>query len=311
MVDYYEKVREFVLRVIATRSELHANRVPSIYWTDFAKNFRYVYDLSPAELLRIRYHTYHLTSDSYLTYYFADDAYREILAKGYRFFMEGADLVPMEEGEHGIGVETVHGRISHDLLRYLGVMSDIKHAGLFATTGYDVVLEIGGGYGGLARAHLMQVPDASYVICDLEETIFFSATYLGNLIGADKIHLVDSNLSNEELRPGHVYIVPQSRIELLDGMQANYAISQQSLQEMTLSQVRFYLQWLARHVDYLYSCNIDSHGNLASDKQLVTRLTRLMSDTLGEPIWAGRAPDSGCRFGDNHLPRAVYQCRKQ
>lgn len=310
MIDYYNKVREFVLRTIATRSELRAERMPSMYWTDFAKNFRYVYDLSPTELLRIRYHTYHLTSDSYLTYYFADDSYRELLAKGYRFILEGADLVPVEEGTNGIGVKTGNGRISHDLLRYLGAIGDIKRAGLLRT-GHNVVLEIGGGYGGLARALLIQAPDTSYVICDLEETLFFSAIFLGNLIGTEKVHLVDANLSNEELCPGHVYIVPQSRIELLDAMRANYALSQQSLQEMTLSQVLFYLQWLTNHADSLYSCNIDSHGNLALDKGLVTRLTQIMSDSLGDPIWEGATPDSDCRFGDNHLPRAVYQCRKQ
>ncbi len=311
MIDYYKRVHEFVLRTIATRNELRTDRVPSIYWMDFAKNFRYVYDLTPTELLRIRYHTYHLTSDSYLTYYFADDAYREILRKGYRYLVGGADLIPLEEGEDGVGVETEYGRISHDLLRYLGVMSDIKRAGLLEATGHDVVLEIGGGYGGLARAHLMQAPDTSYIICDLEETIFFSAIYLGNFIGAEKIHLMDVNLNNEELRPGHVYIVPQSHIELLDAIQADYAISQQSLQEMTLSQVQFYLQWLVKHAGHLYSCNIDSHGNLALDKKLVTRLMRVISNTLGEPIWTGEAPDSDCRFGDNHLPRAVYRCRKQ
>ncbi len=94
-------------------------------------------------------------------------------------------------------------------------------------------------------------------------------------------------------------------------MQANYAISKQLLKEMTLRQVQFYLQWLARHVGYLYSCNIDSHGNLALDKRLVTTLMMVRSVTLGEPIWIGETPGSDNRFGYDHLLRAMYQCRKK
>ncbi len=84
-----------------------------------------------------------------------------------------------------VGVETGYGHISDDLLRYLGVMSDIKHGGLFAANSHDVILGIGGGYGGLASARLMQAPDIRYIICDLEETIL-SRRYTSEILSEAK-----------------------------------------------------------------------------------------------------------------------------
>lgn len=311
MTEFYEKVREFVMRAITTRNKLYPDRTPSAYWIDFTKNFHYVYDLMPAELQRIRYHTYHLTSDIYLTYYFAADAYKKLLSDGYGYFIKRCGLVSLYEGDLGIGVDTEYGRISHDLLRYLGVFCDIKESRLIHDDERKVVMEIGGGYGGLARVHLTQAPSSSYIISDLEETQFFSAIYLANHFGEDRIHLMNSPLSEKILRPGHVYIVPQSRMDFLEHVSFDYAISQQSLQEMTASQVQFYLGWLSERTSNLYTCNIDSHGDLASEKHLITNLNQVMANAFGPPVWIGSEPTSDCRFGDNHLPRMVFKCRKQ
>ncbi len=308
-VDAYSPVRNYVKKNLLTRAHSNPELIPSRYWTDFARNFRYVYDLPKDELQRIRFHTYHLTSDLYLTYYFASDSYKDLLAEGYRFFHRDGYVPCIEEGEHGIGVITEFGRVSHDLLRYLGALCDVIDAGLVHNSNQVRIAEIGGGYGGLARAHLAYNPRTTYVICDLEETLFFSAVYLTNHLGTNKVHLLESEISSDELEEGHVYFVPQSKIALLDNLQFDYVVNQQSFQEMTQRQVERYLGWIATHAKYLYTCNAIDHGDIGIEKSLVMNLPDVIKKQFGTPQWIGLMPDSNQRFGDNHLVRAVYQTK--
>ncbi len=307
MSEVTKSIKNYVVNAIEERFNCAPELVPSEYWTDFARNFRYVYDLREDELERIRFHTYHLTSDSYLTYYFANEAFKELLKKGYRHFVDRSHLTLLEEGPDGVGVDTEFGRISHDLIRYLGVTSDLVDAGLLDRETPKTVIEIGGGYGGLARTCLTHNPQTTYFICDLEETIFFSAVYLSNHIGVEKIHLVEGKLKVSDIKQGHVYIVPQSKIEYLDELQFDYAISQQSLQEMTRKQVERYIDWVDKHADHLYSCNITDHAALAETKQLVLNLPALLDSCFSMPVWQGAKPLDHEMFGDNHLCRAVYK----
>lgn len=304
-----EAIKQYVFRAIENRTSKRQELVPSAYWIDFARNFSYVFDLTEKELNRIRFHTYHLTSDIYLTYYFAGEPLKSLLETGYRYFTSEYKFNSLEEGADGIGIETEFGRISHDLLRYLGVASDCISAGMLDSKMPKVVLELGGGYGGLARAHLSHNSKVAYFICDLEETIFFSAVYLSKHIGNDNVHLVESTIKSSEVKQGHIYIVAQSEIECLDEMFFDYAISQQSLQEMTQQQVERYLRWMAKHASYLYSCNIVDHGGLATKKNLVLDLPGLLRSNFSGAVWRGMEPSHHERFGDNHLIRAVYKCR--
>lgn len=308
MIDAIGSIKKYVLSAIVERSHSIPELIPSAYWIDFSRNFRYVYDLSAEELHRIRFHTYHLTSDSYLTYYFADEGFKNLLIRGYRHFNNLNDPDLLGEGDDGIGVDTMFGRISHDLLRYLGVRSDLVDAGLLDRETPKVVIEIGGGYGGLARALLTYNPKYTYFICDLEETIFFSAVYLTKHLGTHKVHLIDKLLKGSDIEQGHVYIVPQSKIEYLNELQFDYAISQQSLQEMTRKQVERYLDWIDKHTSHLYSCNISDHATLATTKQLVLNLPVLFDLYFSVPVWHGVELLGNEKFGDSHLLRAVYKC---
>lgn len=305
----YNKIRAFVSKMISERGDNSINLSPSKYWTDFAINFRYVYEMNNAELRRIRYHTYHLTSDIYLTYYFADSGFINLLSAGYFYFVCGANIKAKAEGIDGIGVQTENGKVSHDLLRYLGVIYDIIKAKIFTQTKPTNILEIGGGYGGLARSSIVHNPNVSYVILDLEETLFFSSVYLTNEIGSDKVHLIENKLDNAKIELGHVYIVPQHRIDYIEDLNFDLAISQQSFQEMTLEQVNFYMEWIERHASYFYSCNINDHGKIAKEKKLVTNLDNILQSYFGPPIWRGEIPKEDQRFGDNHLSRSVFNCK--
>jgi len=301
-------IQKFILNALNRRHSINKQSVPSVYWSDFSKNFKYVYDLSLEELARIRFHTFHLTSDIYLTYYFANEAYRILLQDGYKYFIKLGQLQSVEEGPDGIGIDTEFGKISHDLLRYMGLTADLFNSGSLDRTNSKYVLEIGGGYGGLARMTILNAPKSSYFICDLEETIFFSATYLQNSFGLERVHLIDAPLSPTEVKGGHIYIVPQSRLEYFDDLHFDLAISQQSLQEMTADQVHRYCSWILDRADQFYSCNLPDHAQIAIDKELVQNLPIIFNSYFGSPEWVGDFPDDNSRYGDNHLPRALYHC---
>ena len=215
-----KSIKTYILRIIKNRYKSRSEFKPSIYWADFAKNFRYVYDLSAVELKRIRHHTFHLTSDSYLSYYFASEDFKSIILKGYNFFIKIGKLALIDEGKDGIGVNTKFGIISHDLVRYLGVVCDLFVAGVFNKK-KSIIMEIGGGYGGLARSILINNSKSSYFIIDLEESLFFSYIYLSNKFGAQKVHLVKKILKPYQILSGHIYIVPQSKIKFIDEIHFN------------------------------------------------------------------------------------------
>jgi hypothetical protein len=105
---------------VELRAQCAGPELPSEYWADFVAHFAYVFSLPVSELRRIRYHAYHLTSDIYQRYYFASPDYQELLLRGQAYFAERLGGFWLDEGELGIGVDGEHGRVSHDLLRYMG-----------------------------------------------------------------------------------------------------------------------------------------------------------------------------------------------
>ena len=122
--------------------------------------------------------------------------------------------------------------------------------------------------------------------------------------------MVNEPLHQADLQSGHVYIVAQSRIELLSDIKLDYVINQQSLQEMTRDQVIRYLLWIQQHSKGFYSCNLNDHGLIADEKSIVTDLIAELQHEFGEPFWTADMPEAEYRGGDNHLPRFAYYCNK-
>jgi len=314
----YHDLKDMVLDEIAYRTKKENKETNSVlgqseYWADFCDFFRYVYYLPEWELRRIRRHTFHLTSDLYQRYYFADKGFRNAIENGYNYFIDQLDGFCIDEGTQGIGIKISDQILSHDLLRYLGTLVDLTKSGAIdKPTSTDVtqtILEIGGGYGGLARCIQKYKSNIAYVIVDLEETIFFSMCYLKEQLPEKHLYFV-SNLDTLQLEPNSIYFVPQHRFEVLGNLNFDLAISQQSLQEMTSNQVRRYLNFVKNNVRHLYSCNLVDHGQLALEKSLITGLDNLLSTELGLPQWVGQWPTEGNFFGDNHLNRKLYKVQK-
>ena len=91
----------------------------------------------------------------------------------------------LNEPADGIGFSYENGRfVNIDVLRYQRVVNPLYRRGILSDLSSpepqqrNSILEIGGGYGGIAH-HLSNIlGNVVYVIVDLPETLLFSAAYL-------------------------------------------------------------------------------------------------------------------------------------
>jgi putative sugar O-methyltransferase len=263
MADVYENIKSFLAAALERRqrSDVPEFLRPSIYWQDFSRFTSYVRTLPAEELKFIRYHTWHLNSDQYGFYYFCLDSTRRAVLEEFDYLKNKLGIsTAFGEDKHGLGFDTDQGKISRDVVRYLLVLLELVKQGAFATAGPQMVLEIGGGYGGLARMCLTLNPATAYVIMDIEETLFYQAVYLTNTFGSDRVVLCGSgDAPISALKAGHIYLVPQSDFKKVLGCQFDLAINQQSMQEMNQAQVDNYCDLLSKVARKFYSCNISQH----------------------------------------------------
>ena len=294
--DPYQRIKDFIAAAIDQRQggDVPDFLRPSDYWGESFKYSEYVRTLPPDELKRIRYHTWHLTSDHYQIYYFGTDANKRCLLEEYDYLsgmLEGP--AAFAEDDSGIGFDTDRGKLSIDLVRYLLVLVDLVRHGPISADGPRTVLEIGGGYGGLARLCMDFNPATAYVILDLAETLFFSAVNLTNAFGADRVVLCDRSGPPPSAEPGRFYLVPQSRHELVRPMRFDLAINQQSMQEMNQQQVSHYCDILAATTGQFYTCNLHHHSQKLRDETgIVTDLNDALRGRFPEVVWDSEKAES-------------------
>lgn len=120
------------------------------------------------------------------------------------------------------------------------------------------VLELGGGYGGLARIFKMVNPKAKYCILDIPEMLFVSYIFLAaNFPNANILFVQSSddlNLLNSDI---DFALIPNTFVDSLAGLRFDLFINTQSLSEMTQSAYDRYMQLLQNelHVEYFYNVN--------------------------------------------------------
>jgi len=140
------------------------------------------------------------------------------------------------------------------------------------------VLEIGGGYGEIARLWLTNViaPATSYVIVDIPESLFFAEVALRLEFG-DKIGYFTGT------DPGTpVLLVPLSFLDQLS-RGSDLVINTGSMQEMTDEWIDFYIAWLGLYqTRYFYSLNY-----AAQPVSIMGESRNLWTQRLG-PEWSTR-----------------------
>jgi hypothetical protein len=140
------------------------------------------------------------------------------------------------------------------------------------------ILEIGGGYGEIARLWLANTPAPaeSYVIVDIPECLFFAEVALRAEFG-DQVAYFEGH------DPGtKILLVP---IPLLGELtrSADLVVNTGSMQEMTDEWIDFYTQWLAKYdTRYFYSLNY-----IAQPIEVMGESRNLWSQRLGAE-WSTR-----------------------
>ncbi len=116
----------------------------------------------------------------------------------------------------------------------------------------DTVLEIGGGYGSLARLWLLNIirPAQRYVIVDLPWSLFFADVMLSDEFGADAVGYVRDTVPDTR-----VVLCPVANLHKLQGHH-DIIVNIGSFQEMSDPWVDFYMAWLdGCDSNWLYSLN--------------------------------------------------------
>jgi len=169
-----------------------------------------------------------------------------------------------------IGWDVDGDTISHDVYVYQERLNCLYESGIINwlsgkidKTNCGNILEIGGGFGGLAYYIKNAVPKANYFICDLPESLLFSALYLKLTQpqypltiynGSNKADFLENN-SGFKLIPNYMFS------EFIEDVTIDLAINTLSLSEMSEKQVRYYaksLKTMTNNVGVFFEQNQDN-----------------------------------------------------
>jgi len=255
---------------------------PSEFWQG-AKLYRYLLDLSPEYLRNIRFHTSAISGEipafGIVEHLETEElSEQEAHAIGYAQAIEGVPEEfwigePEEARFHGPLGRSYRGRVVNPgtIIRYQNCVSNLFHVGAFqllrSAEERQLVVEIGGGHGGLAHSLGSILGEKCvYCIIDLPELLFISGTFLALTNPGKSIYVYDSeSFTPEFLREGikqyDFVLIPNFALsKLKDIGDIALFINMQSFSEMTVPQVSEYLEFGASHLSgYLYSDNSEKH----------------------------------------------------
>lgn len=260
------EIKSWVGEMLAERAGAPSSSTvtPSRYWSSFCDRFAYLLGMKEEYYDLFRLHTYHLDGDNYQTFYFGDvEQYRRTI--GYDALIADTPAryrlsAPPILGEYGynLGAQIVNNTIARLQRSVNTFVSEDVFGEIESAPGRHFILEIGGGYGCLPYHMNRMLPNTTYVILDLPETLLFSGTYLSIGLPEKKIyrhHAGAGPLTPERASGFDFLLVPNYALSLLDPLQFDLAINIASFQEMTPAQLSEYLAFLHRHARVLYSMN--------------------------------------------------------
>jgi hypothetical protein len=251
--DIKAAVRDMLRERQRLNGDVHGRGQPSSYWAHFCSRFSYMLELPEEEFEQLRIHTYHLTSDTYLTYFFGTGV-REFRRQRAVALAGIPRRYWIYEPEGGIGFPFEGGLVSQDLMSFQHVVNSLYRQGILQvlnrpTDRRRFALEIGSGYGGLAY-HFTKLCDLTYVMVDLPETLLFSASYLAIHQPNRKTYMYSpstfADFMKEDISTYDFVFIPNYRLEALAKLSFALVLNIESLQEMREDQVSAYLDFISR-----------------------------------------------------------------
>lgn len=162
----------------------------------------YLREASPLVIEHLRHHSHHLGGDGPGAYASAA-AGEEVLRRvdGLREVATRDLLAPEPPILGAFGAETQGGFHNRDTLTFAEALVGLEHGGVLGhvRTGTErrVVLELGGGFGGFARALGALCPNLTYVIVDRPARFLLSAPYLMTAFPGSRVHVHDPAAAEE------------------------------------------------------------------------------------------------------------------
>lgn len=149
---------------------------------------------------------------------------------------------------------------------YLGRMHRLLHLNFGDS---QSILEIGGGYGGLAKLFFDFMPNVTYCIVDLPMSLLIEAFFLKQTFPNKKIgtsaDFIDSfgpgkSLDRDKFFSFDIVLLPPPFIAIFGENWFDLSINTHSLMEMDVPQIHYYYTHLLRTTrGYFYQCNRKYH----------------------------------------------------
>lgn len=164
---------------------------------------------------------------------------------------------------------------------------------IIADRGTCRILEIGTGYGGLARAIMALFPGSiEYVCCDLPASLLHSAIYLGHFVQTSKVVTLDDTAIDSLRGRSSCVFSPNYLIDAIVGPEhpIDVAINTMSMPEMSAQQVEFYCQLIvgSLRVDgFFYEANNVIHPRHVDCKSIFAHYFQHRRGIANEAIATG------------------------
>lgn len=157
-------------------------------------------------------------------------------------------------------------RVTPDFLRTVVLALEIQNTCNFNSQSRIKVIELGAGYGGLARTFKMFNPNCTYTIIDIPESLYFSATFLRlNFPECKFLYVTDQQCSNYGNEDFDFIFVPDFLAEDLRGNSYDLFCNTASLGEMNNSAIRYWMKFIQSEITVKFFFGLNRYLNTYSE----------------------------------------------